>query len=59
MGDKMAGMEQVKSDSQCQDMADTGRCGTNAAWHLMPHNYLLYGEFLYNPPISHDIQNDS
>ena len=36
--DKMAGMEQVKSHSQCQDMADTGRCGTNAVWHLMPHN---------------------
>ena len=34
----MAGMEQVKSDSQCHDMADTDRSGTNAAWHLMPHN---------------------
>jgi hypothetical protein len=54
MGDKLAGMEQDKSGSPCQDMADTGRCGTNAAWHLLPNN----GEAkaARNAPLPHTLQ---
>jgi hypothetical protein len=38
MDERMAGLRQVESDSRCQDMADTGRRGRNAARHPMPAN---------------------